>query len=66
MLAQTFTAFAAWWRGYPEEALRGEEMLPWIDITEEMLEGGRSTASRTRCWRRALLVERARHRARLR
>ncbi|HYC88535.1 MAG TPA: LuxR C-terminal-related transcriptional regulator [Thermoanaerobaculia bacterium] len=40
VLAQTFTAFGAWWRGEPDEAMRlANETFAWIDLTERLIEG---------------------------
>lgn len=40
VLAQTFTAFGAWWRGEPDEALRlANETFAWIDVTEGLIDG---------------------------
>jgi len=41
VLAQTYTAYAEWWRGEPERLVaRANEMFAWIDLTESVI-GGR-------------------------
>lgn len=40
VLGQTFTAFAAWWRAQPGEAIAlANETFAWIDLTERVIEG---------------------------
>ncbi len=40
VLAQTFTAFGAWWRGEPQEAVAlANEAFGWIDVTADTIEG---------------------------